>query len=195
MKNIFRFMKGFGCYIFIILVLLVFQAYCDLSLPNYTSDILNVGLQQNGIESAVPKTVRADTLKALGLFISDDDFAIVDAAYEAPDEEKNFTTLLELINASEAREDDESFKNAVDLMFEDLAEREPDHFAVRQYAKYKLAAGVISLKRLLNHYFLGNWSSKMIKKSLEAYFLPQERNCTFLKTFCEKATFMPLRAG
>lgn len=61
--------------------------------------------------------------------------------YEAPDEEKNFTTLLELINASEAREDDESFKNAVDLMFEDLAEREPDHFAVRQYAKYKLAAG------------------------------------------------------
>ena len=87
MKNIFRFMKGFGCYIFIILVLLVFQAYCDLSLPNYTSDILNVGLQQNGIESAAPKTVRADTLKALGLFISDDDFAIVDAAYEAPDEE------------------------------------------------------------------------------------------------------------
>ena len=63
------------------------------------------------------------------------------------------------------------------------------------YEYAKLAAGVISLKRLLNHYFLRNWSSKMIKKSLEAYFLPQERNCTFLKTFCEKATFMPLRAG
>ena len=70
--------------------------------------------------------------------------------YEAPDEEKNFTTLLELINASEAREDDESFKNAVDLMFEDLAEREPDHFAVRQYAKYKLAAGVLCCRRLVN---------------------------------------------
>ena len=71
--------------------------------------------------------------------------------YEAPDEEKNFSTLLELINASEAREDDESFKNAVDLMFEDLAEKEPDHFAVRQYAKYKLAAGVATYIQRSNH--------------------------------------------
>jgi type IV secretion system protein VirD4 len=61
--------------------------------------------------------------------------------YEAPDEEKNFTTLLELINASEVREEDETFKNAVDLMFEELEQRDPDHFAVRQYKKYKLAAG------------------------------------------------------
>ena len=61
--------------------------------------------------------------------------------YEAPEDEMNFSTLLEMINASEAREDDENFKNAVDLMFEELAQREPDHFAVRQYAKYKLAAG------------------------------------------------------
>ena len=102
---------------------------------------------------------------------------------------------MEFINASETREEDEEFKNAVDELFEELEADNPEHFAVRQYRKYKLAAGVISLKRLLNHYFLGNWSSKMIKKSLEAYFLPQERNCTFLKTFCEKATFMPLRAG
>lgn len=63
--------------------------------------------------------------------------------YEAPDEEKNFSTLLELINASETREEDENFKNAVDLMFEELEQRDPDHFAVRQYRKYKLAAGVI----------------------------------------------------
>lgn len=61
--------------------------------------------------------------------------------YEAPDEEKNFSTLLEMINASEAREDDESFKNAVDLMFEELENEDPGHFAVRQYKKYKLAAG------------------------------------------------------
>ena len=61
--------------------------------------------------------------------------------YEAPEEEMNFTTLLEMINASEAREDDDNFKNAVDLMFEELEEREPEHFAVRQYKKYKLAAG------------------------------------------------------
>ena len=61
--------------------------------------------------------------------------------YEAPEEEQNFSTLLEMINAMEVREDDEEFKNAVDLMFEELAKRDPDHFAVRQYAKYKLAAG------------------------------------------------------
>ena len=62
--------------------------------------------------------------------------------YEAPDEEKNFTTLLEMINASEAREDDEDFQNPVDLMFERLEEKDPEHFAVKQYKKYKLAAGV-----------------------------------------------------
>ena len=61
--------------------------------------------------------------------------------YEAPEEEQNFSTLLEMINAMEVREDDEEFKNPVDLMFDELAERDPDHFAVRQYAKYKLAAG------------------------------------------------------
>ena len=61
--------------------------------------------------------------------------------YEAPEEEQNFSTLLELINASETREDDENFKNAVDLLFEELEQEEPDHFAVRQYKKYKLAAG------------------------------------------------------
>ena len=61
--------------------------------------------------------------------------------YEAPEEEKNMTTLLEMLNASEVREDDENFKNAVDLMFEQLEQRDPDHFAVRQYKKYKMAAG------------------------------------------------------
>ncbi len=61
--------------------------------------------------------------------------------YEAPEEEKNFSTLLEFINASEAREDDEEFKNAVDLLVEELEAEEPNHFAVRQYKKYKLAAG------------------------------------------------------
>ena len=61
--------------------------------------------------------------------------------YEAPEEEQNFSTLLEMINAMEVREDDEEFKNAVDLMFEELAKKDPEHFAVRQYAKYKLAAG------------------------------------------------------
>ena len=61
--------------------------------------------------------------------------------YEAPEEEQNFSTLLEMINAMEVREDDEDFKNPVDLMFDELAEQNPDHFAVRQYVKYRLAAG------------------------------------------------------
>ena len=61
--------------------------------------------------------------------------------YEAPDMEKNFITLLEMINASETREDDESFKNPVDLMFDELEAKSPEHFAVKQYKKYKLAAG------------------------------------------------------
>ena len=61
--------------------------------------------------------------------------------YEAPDHEKNFTTLLEMINASEAREDDETFKNPVDKMFDELEEKDPEHFAVKQYRKFKLAAG------------------------------------------------------
>ncbi len=61
--------------------------------------------------------------------------------YEAPEEEQNFSTLLELLNACETREDDENFKNAVDMLFEDLEKEAPEHFAVRQYKKYKLAAG------------------------------------------------------
>ena len=61
--------------------------------------------------------------------------------YEAPEEEKNFTTLLEMINASEAREDDPEFQSPVDLMFERLEEKDPEHFAVRQYRKFLLSAG------------------------------------------------------
>lgn len=61
--------------------------------------------------------------------------------YEAPKQEQNFTTMLEFINAFEVREDDEDFQNAVDRMFEKLKRKDPNHFAVRQYAKFKLAAG------------------------------------------------------
>ena len=61
--------------------------------------------------------------------------------YEAPEDEQNFATLIEFINAMEVREDDETFENNVDLAFKELASREPNHFAVRQYKKYKLAAG------------------------------------------------------
>lgn len=68
--------------------------------------------------------------------------------YEATEEEKNFLTLLDLINASEAREDDETYQSPVDLLFSQLEEREPDHFAVKQYRKFKMAAGK-TLKSIL----------------------------------------------
>ena len=101
--------------------------------------------------------------------------------YEAPLEEQNFSTLIEFINAMEVREDDEEFKNPVDLMFDALESEKPNHFAVRQYKKYKLAAGVVSLKRLLNQSNLKSWSSKMIKKSLEAYFFTLKNKIVFCK--------------
>ena len=66
--------------------------------------------------------------------------------YEAPVEEQNFSTLIEFINSMEVREDDETFKNAVDYMFDGLEKRNPQHFAVRQYKKYKLASGDICSK-------------------------------------------------
>ena len=101
--------------------------------------------------------------------------------YEGDEDEKNFSTLLDLLNESEVREEDEEFKNPVDLLFEELEEQDPEHFAVRQYRKYKLAAGVVSLKRLLNQSNLKSWSSKMIKKSLEAYFFTLKNKIVFCK--------------
>ena len=67
-----------------------------------------------------------------------------------PEEDRNFAMLVSMINAMEVREDDEDFKNPVDLMFEALEAEKPNHFAVRQYKKYKLAAGVVCFRRLLN---------------------------------------------
>ena len=77
-------------------------------------------------------------------------------------EEQNFSMLIDLVDASEAREDDENFKNAVDLLFEELEQKNPNHFAVRQYKKYKLAAGVVCFKRLLN---------QLIRKPLKTHSL------------------------
>ena len=77
-------------------------------------------------------------------------------------EEQNFSTLIEFINAMEVREDDEEFKNPVDLMFDALEAEKPNHFAVRQYKKYKLAAGAVCFRRLLN---------QSIRKSPKTYNL------------------------
>ena len=68
-----------------VVALLIVQAYCDLSLPDYTSKIVDTGIQQGGIESPVPDTVRSTTLQALELLMSEDDAALADEAYSAPD--------------------------------------------------------------------------------------------------------------
>ena len=70
--------------------------------------------------------------------------------YELPPARQNFTTLIDMLNSMDVREDDEDYRNPVDLTFEKLAQKQPDHFAVRQYAKYRMAAGVVCSKRLLN---------------------------------------------
>ena len=92
--------------------------------------------------------------------------------YEAPVEEQNFSTLIEFINAMEVREDDEEFKNPVDLMFDALESEKPNHFAVRQYKKYKLAAGVVCSKRLLN---------QAVGKSLRTHNLKPKKGAQVMK--------------
>ena len=85
LKNILRFLKGTQKTVLVIVLLLVIQAYCDLSLPSYTSDILNVGLQQNGIIHVSPETVRDSSIKDLGLFMPDEEYERIEAAYGEPD--------------------------------------------------------------------------------------------------------------
>ena len=81
MKNIFKFLLKSKLAVAVIVLLLIVQAYCDLALPSYTSDLLNIGLQQGGIEDAVPDTVRSESLELLKLFMTDEDAAAVEAAY------------------------------------------------------------------------------------------------------------------
>ena len=93
--------------------------------------------------------------------------------YKAPPEEQNFATLVEFINAFQIREDDENFKNNVDILFDELEAEDPNHFAVRQYKKFKLAAGVVCSKRLLY---------QSIEKSLKTYNLnTHERSASYEK--------------
>ena len=92
--------------------------------------------------------------------------------YEAEPEERNFITLLDLINASEAREDDEEFQSPVDLLFAKLEKEHPDHFAVKQYRKFKMAAGVVCSKRLLN---------QVVGKSLRTHNLKSKKGAQAMR--------------
>lgn len=87
MKNIFRFLAEAKGAVAVIIVLLIIQAYCDLALPAYTSDLMNVGLQQNGIEDAVPQTIRAESLEVLELFLTDEEAKQLEGAYLETDED------------------------------------------------------------------------------------------------------------
>ena len=85
MKHIFQFLAKAKAQVAVIIVLLIIQAYCDLALPTYTSDLLNVGLQQNGIEDAVPETIREESLDTLELFLDDAQTKTLEAAYGTAD--------------------------------------------------------------------------------------------------------------
>lgn len=101
--------------------------------------------------------------------------------YEAPVEEQNFEMLMFMLECARVMEEDEQYQSPLDLLFQTLEERDPSHIAVREYKVYKQAAGVVSLKRLLNQSNLKSWSSKMIKKSLEAYFFTLKNKIVFCK--------------
>lgn len=110
MKNIFKFLSGSLRWVLLIVLLLIVQAYCDLALPSYTSDLLNVGLQQGGISDAVPDTIRVESLAAVELFMSDEDTETVEASYEEADsdgirqlkKEADRDTLNDLMGKPEA---------------------------------------------------------------------------------------------
>ena len=87
MKNLISFLSRSKGVIAVILVLLCFQAYCELALPNYTSDILNVGLQQSGVEETAPETIREESLTLLELFMTEEEEAVAEAAYSEADAE------------------------------------------------------------------------------------------------------------
>ena len=115
--------------------------------------------------------------------------------YEAPEEEQNFAMLIDMIDASEAREDDENFKNAVDLIFEELEEKDPNHFAVRQYKKYKLAAGktaksiLISCGARLAPFDIKELRDLMEYDELELDTLGEEKTALFVIISDTDATF------
>ena len=126
-----------------------------------------------GAQSSDPFWEKSETalLQALMLYL----------LHEAPPEEQNFPMIMEMLGSAQVKEDDEDYQSPLDILFERLEMRDPESIAVKQYAIYKQAVGVVSLKRLLNQSNLKSWSSKMIKKSLEAYFFTLKNKIVFCK--------------
>lgn len=126
-----------------------------------------------GSQSSDPFWEKSETalLQALMLYL----------LHEAPPEEQNFAMIMEMLGSAQVKEEDEDYESPLDILFDRLEMRDPDSIAVKQYHIYKQAAGVVSLKRLLNQSILKSWSSKMIKKSLEAYFFTLKNKIVFCK--------------
>ena len=126
-----------------------------------------------GSQSSDPFWEKSETalLQALMLYL----------LHEAPPEEQNFAMIMEMLGSAQVKEEDEDYESPLDILFDRLEMRDPDSIAVKQYHIYKQAAGVVSLKRLLNQSNLKSWSSKMIKKSLEAYFFTLKNKIVFCK--------------
>ena len=99
----------------------------------------------------------------------------------APEDEQNITMIMEMLNYAEVKEDEEDYESPLDELFKRLEIIDSNSLALKQYKIYKQAAGVVSLKRLLNQSNLKSWSSKMIKKSLEAYFFTLKNKIVFCK--------------
>ena len=115
--------------------------------------------------------------------------------YEAEPEEKNFITLLELINACEAREDDETYKSPVDILFDELAQAQPEHFAVKQYVKFKMAAGktlksiLVSCGARLSPFDIKELRDIMTEDELELDTMGDQKTALFLIMSDTDSTF------
>ena len=115
MKKLFQFLKPYAAQVLLILCVLVVQAYCDLSLPTYTSDIVNVGIQQSGIDEEVPENISEEEMNRLLLFVSEDDKNDVQNAYEKSEESFDYDGEVLTLKAS-VKSDDKKLDKLADKM-------------------------------------------------------------------------------
>ena len=169
----------------------IMQCNCSMVITDPKAELLRKTggvLERNGYEVRVFDLINPETSWCYNPFayVRDDKdvLKLINNLYlqhEAPPEEQNFPMIMEMLGSAQVKEDDEDYQSPLDILFERLEMRDPESIAVKQYAIYKQAAGVVSLKRLLNQSNLKSWSSKMIKKSLEAYFFTLKNKIVFCK--------------
>ncbi len=143
MKHIFQFLVKAKAQVAFIIVLLIIQAYCDLALPTYTSDLLNVGLQQNGIEDAVPETVREESLETLELFLDDAQIQTLEAAYGEAD---NGVRALKELSKDERETLNDLLRLPESVVFQ--MENSDEGRVSLQLLKGAIAAGIMTKENL-----------------------------------------------